>query len=124
MSVKGGVIMGGDVPPPSSNPIWTEGEPAESGYYLILVCGGSENPNGCPWVFLSRVIVDQAIDIMPIYMDHHGGTDRWRQYTGGTAMAYCDPTPENFASAFEEVKNFHDEMSARYSARTQKAGLK
>jgi len=88
--------------------MWIEGEPSETGYKLVLV-RSQGHPKGNPWVFLARVIVDPKIlHGRPIYMDHYAGDDCWRKYTGGHVVAYCAPTPENFAAAFSEVEAFYD----------------
>jgi len=87
---------------------WTPGEPSHTGYYLVLVRTGGR-PEGNPWPFLARVIVDPTIaQGRTIYMDHHSGDDCWRKYTGGHVVAYCAPTPENFAAAFAEVQERYD----------------
>jgi hypothetical protein len=90
---------------------WIEGEPTEAGYKLVLV-RYQGNPEGSPWMFLANVILDKEVAHgRPIYMDHFSGDDCWRKYTGGHVVAHCEPTPENFAAAFAEMKAFYDEKA-------------
>lgn len=99
------------------NDLWIEGEPSETGYYLVLV-RTQGHPQGNPWPFLARVIVDDRDvpqdDLLnygrPVYMNHHSGDDKWRAYTGGYVVAHCSPTPENFARALQETKDFYDQL--------------
>jgi len=89
--------------------MWTEGEPDEPGYKLVLV-RSQGNPKGNPWMFLAKVIIDPEIaQGRAVYMDHHSGDDCWRKYMGGHVVAHCDPTPENFGAAFGEIESFYDE---------------
>ena len=88
---------------------WNEGEPAETGHYLVQV-RTQGHPEGNPWVFLAKVLVDPKLFPNPVYTDHHGGNDKWRQYRGGQVVGWCDPTPENFASAFAELQEFYNEL--------------
>ena len=62
--------------------LWTEGEPGSTGYYLVLVRGRG-HPDGNPWPFFARVVIEKIANGRPIYMDHHSGDDKWRAYTGG-----------------------------------------
>lgn len=97
------------------NELWTEGEPTVTGYYLVLVRAHG-HPQGNPWVFLARVVIDDR-DVppeervnygRPLYMDHHSGSGKWDAYTGGHVVGYCDPTPENFARALTETQEFYE----------------
>lgn len=88
---------------------WHEGEPTQTGYYLVQV-RTQGHPEGNPWVFLAKVVVDTTTHPTPIYMDHHGGNDRWSQYLGGSVTAWCEPTPENFASTFAEIQEFYNAL--------------